>query len=149
MEESLNKKLNYKIEFDSDKALSPHDVSSKYSPLALAYIGDSIYDLYIKSHFVLDANMQPEKYHRIVSKIVSANAQERFVDSYFDKLTEEEQAVYRRARNSSPHTKDKNATLETYLKATGFEAVLGYLYLSEQNERLHEIIEEALDIVNK
>ena len=87
MEESLNKKLNYKIEFDSDKALSPHDVSSKYSPLALAYIGDSIFDLYIKSHFVLDANMQPEKYHRIVSKIVSANAQERFVDSYFDKLT--------------------------------------------------------------
>lgn len=147
MEESLSNKLNYKIEFGSEKKLTPHDVSSKYSPLALAYIGDSIFDLYIKSHFVLEANMQSEKYHRTVSKIVSANAQERFIDSYFDNLTEDEQAVYRRARNSSPHTKAKNASLETYLKATGFEAVLGFLYLSEQNERLAEIITAALNIL--
>jgi ribonuclease-3 family protein len=147
VEESLNYNLNYKIEFGSEKNLTPHDVSSKYSPLALAYIGDSIFDLYIKSHFVLEANMQSEKYHRTVSKIVSANAQEKFIDSYFDNLTEEEQAVYRRARNSSPHTKAKNASLETYLKATGFEAVLGFLYLSEQNERLAEIITAALNIL--
>ena len=147
MEESLSNKLNYTIEFGSEKKLTPHDVSSKYSPLALAYIGDSIFDLYIKSHFVLEANMQSEKYHRTVSKIVSANAQERFIDSYFDNLTEDEQAVYRRARNSSPHTKAKNASLETYLKATGFEAVLGFLYLSEQNERLAEIITAALNIL--
>lgn len=147
MEESLSNKLNYKIEFGSEKKLTPHDVSSKYSPLALAYIGDSIFDLYIKSHVVLEANMQSEKYHRTVSKIVSANAQERFIDSYFDNLTEDEQAVYRRARNSSPHTKAKNASLETYLKATGFEAVLGFLYLSEQNERLAEIITAALNIL--
>ena len=147
MEESLSNKLNYKIEFGSEKKLTPHDVSSKYSPLALAYIGDSIVDLYIKSHVVLEANMQSEKYHRTVSKIVSANAQERFIDSYFDNLTEDEQAVYRRARNSSPHTKAKNASLETYLKATGFEAVLGFLYLSEQNERLAEIITAALNIL--
>ena len=147
MEESLSNKLNYTIEFGSEKKLTPHDVSSKYSPLALAYIGDSIFDLYIKSHVVLEANMQSEKYHRTVSKIVSANAQERFIDSYFDNLTEDEQAVYRRARNSSPHTKAKNASLETYLKATGFEAVLGFLYLSEQNERLAEIITAALNIL--
>ena len=139
MEESLN----YKIIIDNDAKLTPHDVSSRYSPLALAYIGDSIYDLYIKSHFVLSSNMQPEKYHKNVSKIVSANSQEAFIDSFFDKFTEEEQAVYRRARNSSPHTKAKNATLESYLKATGFEAVLGYLYLSEQNERLQYVIDEV------
>ena len=140
MEESLN----YKIIIDCDDKLSSHDVSSRYSPLALAYIGDSIYDLYIKSHFVLESNMQPEKYHKNVSKIVSANSQEAFIDSFYDNLTEEEQAVYRRARNSSPHTKAKNASLESYLKATGFEAVLGYLYLSEQNERLQLIIDEVL-----
>ncbi len=120
--------------------MSPHEVSSKYSPLALAYIGDSIYDLKVKSVFVFKSNMQPEKYHKKVSQIVSANSQAAFVESFMDSLTEEELSVYKRARNSSPHTKAKNASLDTYLKATGFEAVLGYLYMSGQHERLDEII---------
>jgi ribonuclease-3 family protein len=118
-----------------------------YSPLALAYIGDSIYDLMVKKHFVIKSNMQPEKYHKVVTSIVSANAQSAFIDSYMDKLTEKEQAVYKRGRNSSPHTKAKNASLENYLKATGFEAVLGYLYLSEQEDRLKEIIDESINFV--
>ena len=118
-----------------------------YSPLALAYIGDSIYDLMVKKHFVIKSNMQPEKYHKVVTSIVSANAQSTFIDSYMDKLTEKEQAVYKRGRNSSPHTKAKNASLENYLKATGFEAVLGYLYLSEQEDRLKEIIDESINFV--
>lgn len=118
-----------------------------YSPLALAYIGDSIYDLMVKKHFVMKSNMQPEKYHKVVTSIVSANAQSAFIDSYMDKLTEKEQAVYKRGRNSSPHTKAKNASLENYLKATGFEAVLGYLYLSEQEDRLKEIIDESINFV--
>ena len=118
-----------------------------YSPLALAYIGDSIYDLMVKKHFVIKSNMQPEKYHKVVNSIVSANAQSAFIDAYMDKLTEKEQAVYKRGRNSSPHTKAKNASLENYLKATGFEAVLGYLYLSEQEDRLKEIIDESINFV--
>ena len=118
-----------------------------YSPLALAYIGDSIYDLMVKKHFVMKSNMQPEKYHKVVTSIVSANAQSAFIDSYMDKLTEKEQAVYKRGRNSSPHTKAKNASLENYLKATGFEAVLGYLYLSEQEDRLKEISDESINFV--
>ena len=118
-----------------------------YSPLALAYIGDSIYDLMVKKHFVMKSNMQPEKYHKVVTSIVSANAQSAFIDAYMDKLTEKEQAVYKRGRNSSPHTKAKNASLENYLKATGFEAVLGYLYLSEQEDRLKEIIDESINFV--
>lgn len=118
-----------------------------YSPLALAYIGDSIYDLMVKKHFVIKSNMQPEKYHKVVTSVVSANAQSAFIDSYMDKLTEKEQAVYKRGRNSSPHTKAKNASLENYLKATGFEAVLGYLYLSEQEDRLKEIIDESINFV--
>ena len=61
-----------------------------YSPLALAYIGDSIYDLMVKKHFVIKAKMQPEKYHKVVTSIVSANAQSAFIDSYMDKLTEKE-----------------------------------------------------------
>lgn len=127
-----------------EQALSPHEVSSKYSPLALAYIGDSIYDLLVKKSFVLKSNMQPEKYHKKVTSIVSAKAQSAFIESYMDNLTEEEQAVYKRARNSSPHTKAKNASLQDYLKATGFEAVLGYLYLSGQNARLDELVQSSI-----
>lgn len=129
--------------------MTSHEVSSKYSPLALAFIGDSVYDLMVKRHFVLKSNMQPEKYHKNVTKIVSANAQSAFIDSYMEKLTEQEKDVFRRGRNSSPHTKAKNASLEDYLKATGFEAVLGFLYLSEQTERLEEIINESISVINQ
>ncbi len=137
MEEGLDVKIKY---------MSPHEVSSKYSPLALAYIGDSVYDLKVKSVFVFKANMQPEKYHKKVSSIVSANSQAAFIDDFMDKLTEEELGVYKRARNSSPHTKAKNASMETYLKATGFEAVIGYLYMSGQHDRLDEIIGCSINI---
>ena len=125
--------------------MSPHEVSSKYSPLSLAYIGDSVYDLEVKSYFVFRSNMQPEKYHKKVTTIVSANSQAEFIESFMDRLTEEEIAVYKRARNSSPHTKAKNASLDNYLKATGFEAVLGYLYMSGQHDRLSEIISDSIE----
>lgn len=124
--------------------MTPHEVSCKYSPLALAYIGDSVFDLEIKRYFVLQANMQPEKYHQKVISIVSANAQAEFIEYYMDNITDDELAVFKRARNSSPHTKAKNASLENYLKATGFEAVIGFLYLSEQNDRLKDIIASVL-----
>lgn len=125
--------------------LTPHEVSSRYSPLALAYIGDSVYDLEVKTHFVLESNMQPEKYHKKVSMIVSANSQSEFIESILDELTEDELSVYKRARNSSPHTKAKNASLQNYLKATGFEAVIGYLYLSGQSERMQELITLSIE----
>ena len=124
-------------------------VVKMYSPLALAYIGDSIYDLMVKEHFVKQSNMQPEKYHKIVTSIVSANAQSAFIDSFLEQLNETELGIYRRGRNSSPHTKAKNSSLENYLKATGFEAVLGFLYLSEQKERLTEIVNLSIEFVKK
>ena len=129
---------------EKDYVMTPHEVSSRYSPLALAYIGDSVYDLMVKTHFVSQSNMQPEKYHKKVTSIVSAPSQAEFIQSIMDDLTEEELAVYKRARNSSPHTKAKNATLSDYLVATGFEAVVGYLYLTGQNERLEEIVERSI-----
>ena len=141
MEESVNHMIND----IKGGCLTPHEVSSRYSPLALAYIGDSVYDLEVKTHFVLESNMQPEKYHKIVSSIVSANAQSDFIDSVMDNLSEEELSVYKRARNSSPHTKAKNASLQNYLKATGFEAVIGYLYLSGQFERAKELIDLSIE----
>lgn len=127
------------------EAMKPSEVSSRYSPLALAYIGDSVYDLLVKRYFVMKSNMQTEKYHKKVSSIVSANSQADFIDGYIESLTEDELAVFKRARNSSPHTKAKNASLQNYLKATGFEAILGYLYLSGQNERLYEIVDKSVE----
>ncbi len=139
MEESLEKKISL-----NPPVKTPHEVSSLYSPLSLAYIGDSIYDLKVKNFVVSSGNMQPEKYHRIVTGIVSANSQSEFIKDYMDNLSEDELAVYKRARNSSPHTKAKNASLQDYLMATGFEAVLGFLYLSGQHDRLDEIITQSL-----
>ena len=115
-----------------------------YSPLTLAYLGDSVLDLWVKEHFVRKANQQVQKYHKEVTGVVSAVSQAAFMDSIEESLTEEETAVYHRGRNASVHSKAKNATMAEYKKATGFEALLGYLYLSGQVERLEELICQLL-----
>ena len=112
----------------------------QYSPLALAYIGDSILDLMVKDHFVKAEDLPVEKYHRKVSDIVNARTQSAYADSISDSFTEKESDIFRRGRNSSPHTKAKNATMTEYKKATGFEAVLGYLYLTKNEERMSELV---------
>ena len=115
-----------------------------YSPLTLAYLGDSVLELWVKEHFVRKANQQVQKYHKEVTGVVSAVSQAAFLVSIEESLTEEETAVYHRGRNASVHSKAKNATMAEYKKATGFEALLGYLYLSGQVERLEELICQLL-----
>lgn len=115
-----------------------------YSPLALAYIGDAFYDLIIRTVVVERANRPVRDLHRIAVGYVSAEAQAKIVSALSNRLTEEESAVYRRGRNAKPHTKAKNASMEDYLKATGFEAVLGYLYLTDNTERALELVREGL-----
>ena len=115
-----------------------------YSPLTLAYLGDSVLDLRVKEHFVRKANQQVQKYHKEVTAVVSAVSQAAFMDSVEETLSEEETAVYHRGRNASVHSKAKNATMAEYKKATGFETLLGYLYLSGQEERLEELIRQLL-----
>ena len=117
----------------------------QYSPLALAYVGDSIMDLMVKAHVVSHDNMQVEKYHKIVSGVVCAKNQAAYVDAHIDTFSEEEIDVYKRGRNASVHTKAKNASMAEYKKATGFEAVLGFLYLTGNRERLEEIIKGVLE----
>ncbi|SEF47047.1 ribonuclease-3 family protein [Eubacterium ruminantium] len=118
-----------------------------YSGLALAYIGDSIFDLMVKDYFVRKTNMQTEKYHKIVSGIVKAVNQAELIDNLIEEgvLTEEEMDVYKRGRNSAVHTKAKNATMGEYKKATGFEAVLGYNYLMGNKERIKYFTGRALE----
>ena len=118
-----------------------------YSPLTLAYIGDAVYDLIIRTVVVERANRPANELHRITVGYVSAGAQARIVEALMDSLTEEEQSVYRRGHNSKPHTMAKNASAGDYLKATGFEAVLGYLYLSDRMDRVLELIKKGTESV--
>ena len=115
-----------------------------YSPLTLAYIGDAVYELVIRTVFVKRANCQPQKLHQKVTSCVSAKAQARMIEALLPNLTQEEAGVYRRGRNSKPYTKAKNASMEQYLKATGFEALIGYLYLEGAFERMNELIVAGL-----
>ena len=116
-----------------------------YSPLTLAYVGDAVYDLVIRTVVVERANRSANELHRITVKYVSANAQSKIIQALMEELTEEEQSVYRRGKNSKPHTTAKNASVSDYMKATGFEAVIGYLYLTDQMPRILELIKLGIE----
>lgn len=116
-----------------------------YSPLTLAYIGDSIYDLVIRTLLVKHGNAQPNKLHKRASAMVKASAQAEMIESLLPELTEEETAVYKRGRNAKSYTMAKNATMSDYRKATGFEALMGYLYLKEDLGRMIELIRLGLE----
>ena len=118
---------------------------NEYSPLALAFIGDSVFDLVIKSVIVEKANCQVNKLQNKTSKIVRATTQALIVDALKDELSEEEANIYRRGRNAKPYTKAKNASYSEYCKATGLEALVGYLYLKGDTERLVSLIKLGLE----
>ncbi len=115
-----------------------------YSPLTLAYIGDAIYDLVIRTVVVGRANRPANILHHITVKYVSAGAQARIVTALQERFTQEEQEVYRRGKNAKPRTTAKNASPGDYRKATGFEAVLGWLYLKNEMERVLELVREGI-----
>ena len=116
-----------------------------YSPLTLAYIGDAIYDLIIRTLIVKQGNSRPEKMHKRASALVKASAQAEMIELLLPMLTEEEHAIYKRGRNAKSYTMAKNATMLDYRKATGFEALMGYLYLKEDMSRLIDLVKAGLD----
>ena len=118
---------------------------NEYSPLALAFIGDSVFDLVIKSVIVEKANCQVNKLQNKTSKIVRATTQALIVDALKNELSEEEANIYRRGRNAKPYTKAKNASYSEYCKATGLEALVGYLYLKGETKRLVSLIKLGLE----
>ncbi len=120
-----------------------------YSPLTLAYIGDGIYDLIIRSMVVGEGNTHVNDLHRYTSQIVKAHAQSEMVGELLPELTEEELTVYKRGRNAKSATMAKNATVGDYRRATGFEALMGYLYLEDQMERMMELIITGLKRTGK
>lgn len=112
--------------------------------LTLAYIGDAVHSLYIRRKLVGELDVKPYVLHRLASDTVKASAQAALAEKLSSEFTETELSVYHRGRNGSPHHKAKNQSASDYRKATGFEAVLGYLYLTGQKERLLQILETKL-----
>ena len=111
-----------------------------YSPLTLAYIGDAVYDLIIRTMVVEKGNRSANALHRAAVRYVNAGAQSHMIEALLPELTEEETAVYHRGRNAKSHTMAKNASVADYRKATGMEALLGYLYLQGRLDRCLELV---------
>ena len=114
------------------------------SPLTWAYVGDAIYELYIRTNLVNKTKLKPHKLHIESIKYVKAKAQADILKRLMDDLTEEEKGIVRRARNAENHHLPKNADPEDYMYSTAFEGLVGYLYLSKKDERLKEILEKCI-----
>lgn len=142
MEESITILDAVKKEFDCKET----DIRT-YSPLTLAYIGDAIYDLVIRTVIVERANQSANNLHKKTVRYVNARVQAKMIEALESELTEEEAAVYHRGRNAKSYTSAKNASIIEYRKATGLEALCGYLYLTGQQERLLCLIHEAIESI--
>lgn len=115
-----------------------------YSPLTLAYIGDAAYELVIRTMVVEKGNRQASQLHRLTTSYVKAQAQAAMIEALEPELTEEELAIYKRGRNAKSYTSAKNASILDYRKATGLEALIGYLYFSGREERVLFLIKEGI-----
>ena len=143
MEESLSLLDKIKKTFDCDNV----DVRT-YSPLTLAFMGDCVFEIVIRSIVVGRGNRQAGSLHKTKSSVVNAKVQARMIEALMEELTEEERAVYKRGRNAKPHTVAKNASVNDYRKATGLEALFGYLYLSGQEDRILELTKRGLELID-
>lgn len=119
--------------------------------LALAYVGDAIYEVYIRDYLVESGQTRPNQLHRLATHYVSAKAQAFLINELENAnlLTEEELLIYKRGRNAKSHTTAKNADVLTYRMSTGFEAVMGYLHLTKQTHRMEELIQWCIKKVGE
>ena len=122
------------------------DQARMLSPLSLAFVGDAVYTLYARAKVIQHSDAKNGVLHTEATKLVKASGQAEFADAILDLLTEEEMGVYKRARNSKVHSVAKHATMGDYKKATGFEALLGFLYLTGQDERIKFLLNERTDL---
>ena len=133
-----------------DYLLKPFNIERKeakeFSPLVLAYIGDAVYELIIRSILVSMGNRPVNKLNKDATSLVKAGAQSKIVKLISDKLSEEEYTVFKRGRNSSPHTMAKNASMTDYKYATGFEALIGFLYLDNRCDRALELVKLGIGL---
>lgn len=128
--------IERKKEIDSAKMLSP---------LVWAYVGDSVYELFVRTHLTNTSNAKPHKLHIESIKYVKAKAQADILKKITNNLTEEEKDIVRRGRNTENHHVAKNSNVADYSQSTAFEALIGYLYLTKQDDRLKEILNMCID----
>lgn len=114
------------------------------SPLTWAYVGDCVYELFIRTHLINTTNLKPHKLHIEAIKYVKANAQAEILNRIYDELTDDEKDIVRRGRNTENHHLPKNSNVQEYMYATAFEALIGYLYLTKQNKRLSEVLNKSI-----
>lgn len=133
-----------------DYLLKPFNIERKetteFSPLVLAYIGDAVYELIIRSILVSMGNRPVNKLNKDATSLVKASAQSEIIKLISDNLSDKEYTVFKRGRNSSPHTMAKNASMTDYKYATGFEALIGFLYLDNRCDRALELIKLGVDL---
>ena len=137
------------LENIKDKFELPDIDVNGYSPLSLAFIGDCVFDLVVKTVMVEKANRSANILHRKTSAIVKAESQARMVSWFTEEgiLSDEELAIYKRGRNAKSATTAKNASVGDYRKATGLEALIGYLYLNNRTARVVELIKTGMDLL--
>lgn len=141
MEESMSLLAAVRQAFSCDGV----DVKT-YSPLTLAFVGDCVYDLIVRSVVVERANASPNTLHKKKSEVVKASAQAQQAEALLPQLTEEELAVYKRGRNAHSYTTAKNASVADYRKATGLEALYGFLYLTERTDRILSLMKMSFEL---
>lgn len=136
-----------KLRAENLKSLVPEDKVDlrTYSPLTLAYLGDAVYELAVRTELVKRANCPVNRLNSMASRMVKASAQSGMASRIEPMLTEEETAVYRRGRNAHSPTMAKHATMSDYRRATGVEALVGYLYLCGRTERILELMDAGLE----
>ncbi|WP_374099742.1 Mini-ribonuclease 3 [Sediminibacillus dalangtanensis] len=119
--------------------------------LNLAYMGDAVYEIYVRHHLIRKGNVKPDQLHRSAVAFVSAKSQARVITDWLEKerLSMEEEGVVRRGRNAKSGTVPKNTDVQTYRYSTAFEALLGYLYLGGNIERLEQLVAEAIAFVEE
>lgn len=116
--------------------------AKQMNPVTLAFLGDAVYSLYVRERMVRKGG-KPSEFQRAASKVVSARGQSAFLENVLPLFSQEEEEIYRRGRNAKKATKSKHATAAEYNRSTGFEAVLGYLYLTGNEERLYFLLAQT------
>lgn len=137
-----NKELNCNIFRKVNASLSREDILM-LSPLQLAYLGDAVYELLVRT-YLLDRGLRVNELHKEATKYVKAKSQAEIIHRVFDKLSQDEQACVKKGRNAKTHTSPKNADIVDYKYATGLECLFGYLYLNGKDDRMEEIFQEII-----
>ncbi|WP_050613613.1 Mini-ribonuclease 3 [Bacillus testis] len=129
------------------KEIKPMELNS----LALAYMGDAVYETYIRHHLLLKGGVKPNQLHRESTRFVSAKAQSKVIHFFLEEesLSEEEQGVVRRGRNAKSGSVPKNTDVQTYNYSTAFEALIGYLFLSGRVERMENLIKRSIEFIEE